>query len=638
MNYRPDIDGLRAVAVLAVVLFHGKVELLSGGYAGVDVFFVISGFLITSIILSKWEAGKFSLMDFYIRRVRRLLPALLVMLLFSLIGGYVILFPGDFKAMAESVLAAVFSVSYIYFWQDAGYFSQASDLKPVLHTWSLGVEEHFYLFYPVLLLGFVKTIKRGRGVAMGVVVLACFAFSFWATRKMPSAAFYLLPMRAWELLLGALCVWFPSRLAARPQLSNALAAVGLIMILASIVFMDKHAEFPGRDALVPCLGAALVLIFAAKSLVGRWLSNRLFTFVGKASYSIYLWHWPVVSFMHHMADDLTPSLLAAYFVLSFVLGGLSWQFVEQPFRFRGAGMSKRKVVCITLAGMGIVSSLAGVVVVKQGVSGRFDPAVESLITAAYEPYDVPDIRRVSEAVVRGRDGVKPRFALWGDSHVRALGGVVSTLAAEYEEAVVIYSRSSTPPILNIRRTGYVDITGYNQNVFDDLRAREIEIVFLHALWSSSYTGGFVGLQSDGSFGTGAAAEISDAIADTVEQLGAAGFEVVIVCPVPIPGMDVPRDLARSVWRGANLDELSVPSRYAEFNAPFLNAVGALADMEHVSVIETHDLFAKAGDTVLQIDGEALYRDTDHLSETGAQLLYPRLKQVFDAYANDRESN
>lgn len=306
--YRPDIDGLRAIAVLAVVIFHLGFESLEGGFLGVDVFFVISGFLITSIIAPKMAAGTFSFKDFYLGRIRRLIPPALVTVVLTFIAAAFILDPADLIAMAKSAIAATFSVSNILFFTEAGYWDAQSELKPLLHTWSLGVEEQFYLIWPLLVLGFWKlSPKRNLAWAFGLATLIGLFVSEWILRVSPSAAFYLLPARFFEFSIGATFAFIGKSAlwerAGSPYLRLCLGLVGLLVLLATIWIYDGATPFPGINALLPCLATAALLLSGSGSgatpILGHLLGNALMTWIGRLSYSLYLVHWPVVSLMRY---------------------------------------------------------------------------------------------------------------------------------------------------------------------------------------------------------------------------------------------------------------------------------------------------------------------------------------------------
>ncbi len=339
MRYRAEIDGLRAVAVLPVILFHAGFDVFSGGFVGVDIFFVISGYLITTIIVAEIKAGNFSIVNFYERRARRILPALFFVLACSLPFAWMWLVPQDLKSLSQSLVAVMLFSSNILFWKTSGYFESAAELKPLLHTWSLAVEEQFYLFFPLLLMAVWRFGPRRVLPLLAVAALASLAIAHWGSAAQPDAAFYLLPTRGWELLIGAfaaVCLldertWQPGRLA-----SEAGSALGLALLLYSIFLFDKDTPFPSLYTLVPTAGTALVILFATPATrVGRLLGRRALVGIGLVSFSAYLWHQPLFALARHRSLDEPDRLVfAGLVVASIVLAYFSWQYIEKPFRDR----------------------------------------------------------------------------------------------------------------------------------------------------------------------------------------------------------------------------------------------------------------------------------------------------------------
>ncbi|MCC7042320.1 MAG: acyltransferase [Acidobacteria bacterium] len=335
MPYRPDIDGLRALAVLAVVLYHYGLGDVSGGFVGVDVFFVISGFLITGVLRRDIEVRGLSLVDFYHRRIRRIIPALLFMLVVALMAGYVLLMPGDYADLGESGLSAAAGAGNLHFFWNTGYFDRASDLLPLLHTWSLGVEEQFYLVWPFALALLLK-VGQGRSrfpvAAIAALAAASFAFGIHAMAADPKAAFYLPQFRAWELMIGAALAFLPPvRMA---FLAHGGGILGLAVITWSVLALTSESAFPGWNALPPVAGAALLIWSGPDHVVGRGLAMAPLRHVGLVSYSLYLWHWPLLVFFRHYASGEAPTTRESVVLalMAGVISWLSWRFVERPFR------------------------------------------------------------------------------------------------------------------------------------------------------------------------------------------------------------------------------------------------------------------------------------------------------------------
>ena len=366
MKYRPEIDGLRAIAVLPVILFHAGFSLFSGGFVGVDIFFVISGFLITSIILKEMHLGKFSIIHFYERRARRIFPALFLVIFSCLPFAYFILLPDAAEDFSKSIVSASTFWSNIFFWTQAGYFDTQAELKPLLHTWSLAVEEQYYIFFPVLFLLFWRW---GLNKIIGILVLTfllSLSLAQWGAYNVPNPTFYLLPTRGWELLIGAFVAIYLYKTPIRKD--NPFQQVGSIFGLAFILFaifnFDKETPFPSLYALVPTIGTALIIIYAnSGTFVYRLLSIRVIVMIGLLSYSAYLWHQPILAFARHAIDeDLTPSLMFALSMAVFPISYLSWKYVENPFRdkskFSRSAIFKLSVIAILFTcGFGLVGTL-----------------------------------------------------------------------------------------------------------------------------------------------------------------------------------------------------------------------------------------------------------------------------------------
>lgn len=338
MEYRREIDGLRAIAVIPVILFHAGFQAFSGGYAGVDIFFVISGYLITSIILAEKSAGVFTIIKFYERRARRILPALFVVIIFCLPFAWFCLSASDMMEFAESTLAVSTFTSNIFFWRVTGYFDSATELKPLLHTWSLAVEEQYYVFFPLFILVTWRLGRRWLLVILAIAAIASLVLAEWASVAKPAAAFFLLPMRSWEILVGAFIAFYFSIISQpvfRRKVSNEIvSATGLFMICVAIFSFDDSSAFPGLYALVPTIGAAFVILAATpQTLTGKFLSNRLFVGVGLISYSAYLWHQPLLAFARYIGGEgLNSQLLIPVMLFVFPLAYFTWKYVEIPFR------------------------------------------------------------------------------------------------------------------------------------------------------------------------------------------------------------------------------------------------------------------------------------------------------------------
>lgn len=359
MKYRADIDGLRALAVLPVILFHAGLETFSGGFVGVDVFFVISGYLITTLIISDIKLGKFSVTNFYERRARRILPALFFVMLICLPFAFFWLTPSDLKDFGQSLISTATFSSNIHFWWERGYFGTALELKPLLHTWSLAVEEQYYIIFPLFLaLTWKLGVKKITSILVLLLILSLFLAHFSSTygvfERVKTGSFYLIPTRAWELLIGVLIALHMDYIQDRIkiQYNQFLSFLGFGMILYSIIFFDGYTPFPSLYTLFPTLGAALVIITSTpNTLIHSILSKKQLVFLGLISYSTYLWHQPIFAFTRHKFGHEVPEL---YFILlglaSIFLGYLSWRYVEKPFRDKKK-FSSKAIINYSLSGI-----------------------------------------------------------------------------------------------------------------------------------------------------------------------------------------------------------------------------------------------------------------------------------------------
>jgi peptidoglycan/LPS O-acetylase OafA/YrhL len=445
--YRPDIDGLRAVAVLMVVLYHFALPTLAipGGYTGVDVFFVISGYLITRLLMAA-PADAGALGEFYLRRFRRLYPALLVVVTATLIAGYFLMMPGDYLDLGESARYAVFALGNLHFYGNTGYFDQAAELQPLLHTWSLAVEEQFYLVWPFVILA-ARRLGGSRAV-LGTciaVVVAGFAYAGWAVQWEAKLAFYSPLSRAWELGLGALMVFVPA-LRSRRTATWANGA-GIALIAWSAFALSDATVFPGPSALFACLGSAL-LVWAKDP--GTWVSRLLaaepMRTLGLLSYSLYLWHWPVLVFaLHDSGAALSAAQGLVLLALVLVLAWMSWRWVEEPFRRRAFTPQTGRL----LAAGGILAPclLAAVIVLGGGLMNRLEPRAVPMssldVMWEWQPQQITQTPLHNQLAFGAPwDEARYRIVLWGDSHAEHLAPLLErTMAARETTDVAVWRRA-----------------------------------------------------------------------------------------------------------------------------------------------------------------------------------------------------
>jgi peptidoglycan/LPS O-acetylase OafA/YrhL len=394
LDYRREIDGLRALAVLPVMLFHASFETFSGGFVGVDVFFVISGYLITTIILAELDYGKFSIVNFYERRALRILPTLFLVVLVCIPFAWFLMLPSNMKEFSSSLVAVSLFASNILFWRESGYFDTAVEIKPLLHTWSLAVEEQFYLLFPIFIILFWRLGKHLILVTLGMVFFASLALSHWGSYAKPAATFYLLPTRGWELLIGVFAAFYLSKVN-RKVFSKVASEfggwLGVALILYAVFAYSKATPFPSLYALVPTIGAVLIILFATQqTTVGKFLGNKVFVCLGLISYSAYLWHQPLFAFAR-LKSLMEPSVYVflVLLVLTLILAYFSWKFVEVPFRTKNR-FKRKQIFILTLS--------ATFLLMVFGLSGIFSNGFEnSMLEYKYSKKEQDEVRLVNDA-------------------------------------------------------------------------------------------------------------------------------------------------------------------------------------------------------------------------------------------------
>lgn len=656
LDYRPDLDGLRAYAVIPVLFFHAGIGAFSGGFVGVDIFFVLSGFFMAKIILRDLDQGRFSFLDFYLRRMRRIFPALFAMIAATSIVATVLFMPQEFEYYAASVQAAVLFVANVLFRQESGYFDIASEMKPLLHTWSLSVEEQFYVFFPLALYLTYK-YARSRIVPLIVaVMLVSFGASLWAVYVRPEKAFYLLHFRVWELLVGALVAAVPKR-HDRPALDTLLGLGGAAAVLISVFFYRSAMPFPGLSALLPCLGAAALIRANCRSgPIAAILTNRPTVFVGKISYSLYLWHWPVIVFTQYLTEDgLAPELKVAVICLSLLLGFLSWKYIEHPVRFgRLKSVSKPAVIGCSAAFVLIACGFASVIEHTKGLPQRLPQEAARLYQATYDTGAfndpkcfadsdgeglTPDQIARNELCSLGVAGGKPRFLLWGDSHAAAIAPGLDLAARKLGITGTFVGRASCPPLPDTQfgPAEHVERCAEHTRAVMALIAREkYPLVFLAGYWPK-YVHRSELPQQGIFFDPRVPPDLHDwsqpivaGLTNVIEKLKQQGAQPVLIMDVPEVGYTVPEALARAYMAGKSLAigpgldytrarqalARKVLTEVANASGSWIvDPVGSLCDAQRCKVME--------GETVI-------YHDGDHLSAGGAKILAPLFRSVLDA--------
>ena len=648
------MDGLRAIAVLPVVLFHASPRLASGGFVGVDVFFVISGYLITGIIAREVEQGRFSILRFYERRVRRIFPNLLAMLVAVSIAGYFLFLPQELHDFGDSLKATMLFLSNIFFYKTAAYFDGASELKPLLHTWSLSVEEQFYILFPPFLM-VVFRFFRGRFVAFTwPLVLLSLGLSAWGLIDHPKASFYLAPTRANELLLGGLVALgaFPKLRAQR--LRDGLSLLGLALILWSSFTYTERLPFPGLNALVPCLGAALIIHAGADgpSAAGRLLGTKPLVFVGLISYALYLWHWPVLVFAKYRAiRPLTSGELQAALLLAFALSVITWRYVERPFRQRDAVLRRPALFAAAGAAMAGFVALGLVLGRSQGLPGRFDPRLAGLVAFKLEnqvtcgSHPAAPVGSGSSCVMGSAQAPALDFAVWGDSHSLSFFAPVDAVARERGRAGLFFGQPGCPPVVGIRkvmlgegRAANESCTTHNEETLAYLtRTPAIRDVLLIARWPYYSTGEGYGVDRSRQVRLFERdrdrplpeRELEEHIAGTISALLAAGKRVHFVETVPEFGYSAPDAYGRVLLYGGDPTMLDEAVSSVDRRQTLVAWVAArFAGRPGFSFVPTHDLFCTAGVCRFHAEGKPLYSDNNHIGGYANPRVMQRLAREF----------
>lgn len=608
IGYRRDIDGLRAVAILPVLFYHAGLGLFPGGYVGVDVFFVISGFLITGIIAREVDAGRFSILGFYERRARRILPALMVMLAFVLCVAAYAYFPGDFAKLPQSALMTTLFVSNVGFFLETGYFAGSAETMPLLHTWSLAVEEQFYLGFPILLILITRFMPARRTAILVAIAALSFALAVATQASGSGFAFYLLPPRAWELFIGALLAVaaFPP---IRPRwLREGVALAGLAAIAYAALSFDKTTVFPGVNALFPVLGAAALILCAPGTLVGRLLETAPMVGIGLISYSLYLWHWPLIVFTEYMTDTrLMGWVSVAVIAASFAAAYLSWRWVERPFR-SAAIFDRRRVFRWTAASMALACVASLVLMMTNGWPARFSPETLRMEAARN---DISPVRSLCitdqiggahpECTLGAR--VAPTTILWGDSHGVELAWAISENMAQRGEALIQRTRGSCPPMLGYGTAGCI---AFNKAVLATIKADpNLKTVILAGFWV------------DPAYSLGENPQRLDA---TIRALRRLNRKVVLIGAVPQQPFDVPRHLARLMQRGDPTEGVGVSRAKFDERDGWLRTYYPRWRALGVHIWEPSDTLCDARYCAVIRGGVPLHFDKHHLSLAGARLI------------------
>jgi peptidoglycan/LPS O-acetylase OafA/YrhL len=633
-NYRPDIDGLRAIAVLSVIICHAFPSILPGGFIGVDIFFVISGYLITRIILANLSMNTFNFIEFYYRRVRRIFPPLFLVLLVSLIFGWILFTAEEYKELGLEVsYGAAFLSNFLYLSQ-VGYFDAAAELKPMLHLWSLAVEEQFYLLWPLILF-----FSHRFGVRSFFVVL-CILFGsliLCFTQDSLPSSFYLPQARFWEIMVGALIATpFFSHYSEKLSISNIgskannfIAALGLILISIALLTIDKNTRFPGYYSFLPVVGASLIIISGPSSVIGRYiLGNRFFTSIGLVSYSLYLWHWPLLSFPRILeGQQLSTEIRLLILGLSFVLAFTTYHFIEFPVR---KFSNLRKISLYFLIAITGVGFSAVIIYLNQGFEFRdanqplslYEGEVGQIGHVNYGKYlkehsfPCPPSRiKDASLVVRGGDfswpgcyqsnpSLPPSIILMGDSHAEHL---FLGLAAEMPDKNIYFSRREKLPLISDDK--YLELFNYAVN------EPSIKTIILGGYWVDIY-------RQNGK-------NSAKLLEKTLSYLSAATNKNIYVFD-DVPAFSFEPGLCKFTRKFRNFNKCTESKELVDLktieNRDLMKRL--LAKDSKIQLINGYQYFCNEKNCSMVVQNKLLYRDNNHLSVDGSLYIG---KQIVKSY-------
>lgn len=632
MQYRPEIDGLRAIAVGSVILAHAGFSLFKGGFVGVDVFFVISGYLITSIILSEWNQGKFSMLRFYERRARRILPALFVVFLACIPFAWALMVPSQFMDFGRSMAAATLFISNVHFIEKTGYFDADADLQPLLHTWSLAVEEQYYILFPLIFLLSMKVSRKFFTILIVAFLLSSFMLSNWGAKNYPTQNFFFTFSRFWEIFLGAICALLPAT--NKKSIAEILPALGLGMIVASIFIYDATTPFPSYFTLLPTVGSALILTFSKPgTLTTALLSNRAFVGLGLISYSAYLWHQPAFSFARlYYVSEPSEWVFGFLIILILFLSYLSWKYVETPFRNK-ARIPGKAILFSSLAGMALFISLGFSMNKTSIILTKFTQDELNLLDYAISYRFNQGDRKFDERLgtcIGLQDGGYPNLLsekcvsaeaagnvlVWGDSHAQALAP-----GFMYRDLnVSLVMAAGCPPLPSIYFRRRPDCQGINDKAMEYIKSVHPEFIVMHANWFSHFSGKRAIFSN--------AQEFYENLLTTIKLVKEASpdSKIIFVSGVPQWGVGLPEYMVRL---GKVLDsEYHLESLiHTDIEALNLGMEHILAE-QNVTIVNPNDYLCKGAEcsATLERNGKIYPTawDYGHITEAAAVFLVNKM--------------
>lgn len=643
LSYQPHIDGLRTIAILPVLLFHAELAGITGGYVGVDVFFVISGFLITSILRQEIASGTFSFARFYERRIRRLIPAQVPVLLFSLAFATLFFVGSDFVDFINSMFfSTIFSANW-YFLATSGYFDAPADVKLLLHNWSLSVEEQYYFLFPFVLILARRFSVKGGLIAICLIAVASFIYAQSLVASGQSEiAFLHSGARFWELMIGSLLTFVPNPSARFRTAVAALRVLGLAMVLSAIILFTKETPFPGLAAALPTIGTAFIIYGGTiegaswwREPVGALLSTRLFVYIGKISYSLYLWHWPLLVAVNYLYQDPSEPLRVAALVAAVVLSAASHRWIEEPFRKKRVLPTQRRAFAgfagVSMAAIGVFA----LVQVTDGLPQRFSPELRAALERSKVVW-APNCRKVrfNEAGISGcliGTDVLPspeqvQMIVWGDSLAATIGDIVQEYAVETGGTVLLFSNPSCPSLINTRKARDVqgDCPDINDRIMAFAERSGAQIVLVSA-WrdlASDRKGPFGVVDETGEHIVGEALDtrLRGAFDTMLSRFG--DRPVLVVGQPPRYRFEVDSVVARDAILGRSPTPVNDISAYSEGEMRVKKLFSVNRPVTHY--IETVTPFCDAQSCDYADGLVALFNDPVHINSAGAERLQPSI--------------
>jgi peptidoglycan/LPS O-acetylase OafA/YrhL len=625
LGHRPDIDGLRAIAVLSVVLYHLGIGGLTGGFVGVDIFFVISGFLISRIIYAEVHAGSFSVAQFYERRARRILPAFFVATIGITIAASAILMPPEVASFAQSLMASVLFSSNVFFYATSGYFAPSAENLPLLHYWSLGVEEQFYILFPLLIILIVRWSSRLLFSCLALLFTVSLILAQVMLRKDPSAVFYLLPFRSCELLIGSLLALPSMQFPIDRRLATVATLSGLCLVGVAVLTFNTAMPFPGVTALLPCVGTALIIGGGAviSNPISWMLSLLPLVLIGRISYSLYLVHWPLIVFAKRLYPYADP-IFRSWTVLAISIGlaAILYAFVEQPVRRNRRLWTARTILGTSLSGTAVIAAAAFVAILNQGVSTRLDTKIQDML--AFLNYDFKPVFRSGVGFLDPEQAAEDidlkrclpqddrrKALLWGDSHAAHLYAGLREPMALAGYSLGMLAASACPPILGIEIPQRPNCRSFNEFVLKTIVTIRPDKLILEANWPLS-------------------GDLINRFEQTLSALNEAGFHPIVLGDGPVYRIAVPTLLAER-WMHGNFSPFS--------DADLMMAILTISetsmrarfsrrrDVKYVSII---DAVCPDYRCPMMASAAPVHFDEEHLTAAGSRLfgaaLIPKLLQ------------